>query len=252
MSSYENVFLNHIQLDKRISGSDIENSVKKSDIKDRNLQKHEVRNRILRKYRRNWWKFYSVRKKKTAETSTFTETPRVQSDPSDFRLSRSWPSLGTKDNAGNTLFPETNHDDKILFRGKSLDSAEIQNGPFCTEFPIAEIGTEMSGNRGNGNSPFNSSNSCGSPEGLFSMETNQKSTVSSKVDEKEADSRLCTKCFRELNNNLEHIKSNPSKEVCACGDDAAAQVEGQHEKSNFSNVVEKDQDDQDDLSDMDD
>jgi len=64
----------------------------------------------------------------------------------------------------------TNNHHRHLLHGvnsnHAVDPSGLTGTNLCTDL-ISEIGGELSGNRGNGNSPFNSSNSCGSPECLM-------------------------------------------------------------------------------------
>lgn len=85
---------------------------------------------------------------------------------------------------------------------RNFNSSLMNSETFCTDFPITGISQEFSGIRDNGNSPFNSSNSCGSPEGLTSQEQGSAKPASASC----TDTQSCC----EQNNNSQN-------NGCLCG-----------------------------------
>lgn len=85
---------------------------------------------------------------------------------------------------------------------RNFNSSLMNSETFCTDFPITGISQEFSGIRDNGNSPFNSSNSCGSPEGLTSQEQGSAKPTSASC----TDTQSCC----EQNNNSQN-------NGCLCG-----------------------------------
>ncbi|XP_069127523.1 uncharacterized protein [Argopecten irradians] len=90
------------------------------------------------------------------------------------------------------------------FTLSQLVTSSLSHTNVCSEFPISEIGSELSGNRGNGNSPFNSSNSCGSPESVVIQSSFisrcSKDQGRSAEDHKGSNMNDCDKCNPEHNN----------------------------------------------------
>ncbi|XP_060072272.1 uncharacterized protein LOC132552148 [Ylistrum balloti] len=95
------------------------------------------------------------------------------------------------------------------FTLSQLVTSSLSHTNVCSEFPISEIGSELSGNRGNGNSPFNSSNSCGSPESAV-LQTSYVPRCSKQGQVSVTEGTVCNKlndCDKcsltpEQNNNL--------------------------------------------------
>lgn len=85
-----------------------------------------------------------------------------------------------------------------------LVTSSLSHASVCSEFPISEMGSELSGNRGNGNSPFNSSNSCGSPESAVINTTYNGQRCQGSDTEKCNNTGQCDKCnsHSEPNNNV--------------------------------------------------
>ncbi|XP_033737228.1 uncharacterized protein LOC117325239 [Pecten maximus] len=101
------------------------------------------------------------------------------------------------------------------FTLSQLVTSSLSHTNVCSEFPISEIGSELSGNRGNGNSPFNSSNSCGSPESAviqtsYVPRCSKQGQGSGTEGPKCNNMNDCDNCSPEQNNNL------GTENQCAC------------------------------------
>ncbi|OWF46207.1 uncharacterized protein LOC110456014 [Mizuhopecten yessoensis] len=109
---------------------------------------------VLKKYRKQR---FGVRKKCLPSLQHVLDPETVNTK---FKLQRQQVS---RMQSHETFSSSTRMEDET-FTLSQLVTSSLSHTNVCSEFPISEIGSELSGNRGNGNSPFNSSNSCGSPE----------------------------------------------------------------------------------------
>lgn len=173
MADFNSSFLNHLKQTEKERDQEFMkvNSVKRKPF----VYPGE---KLLRKYKRKIWCIRPHRKKiRKIHKEDMISSPKYQSR-------YSWP-------IGNVA-------KCVLNKRHSFDSAVLPDISHCKDFPISEIGTELSGNRNNGNSPFNSSNSCGSPPDSRLLCKADKTSATRSYNS------LCQKCSMgdsEQNNN---------------------------------------------------
>ncbi|XP_048762026.1 uncharacterized protein LOC125670718 isoform X3 [Ostrea edulis] len=200
MSGFEREFIIHLQ------SVDEHNANGLPKRKGRKEPRRNVYQRLKRKYRKQWWGSGPVKKK----SKYGMQDTKEQKD--DILPSRGEENWMDSDQASWSQFNSRSHasNSSGVHEGRKYDPSLMNSETYCNDFPIAGIVQEFSGNRDNGNSPFNSSNSCGSPEGLTSQEQSQvmgKQVSASSV----TDNQSCS----EQNNNSQ-INGYTCKEDKQC------------------------------------
>lgn len=220
MADFNRSFLDHLKKSEEERAKEL---VKISSTK-RRVVKYPGE-KLLRKYKlKLWHKLVNSRKK---------ENKLLDTASSNLVRRTAWPKNSTV------------HRNFKINSNPSFDPALLPELGPCTDFPIAEIGTEVNGNRNNGNSPFNSSSSCNSPPDshLFTK------TESTQVN-------MCQKCRvrnSEQNNNTDLrctcIKVNVShkdlysEQKCheVDMDYENSDLELEHDDSNKSETIQEEQ-----------
>lgn len=130
------------------------------------------------------------------------------------------------DTGGESVYSEKRGVSNIRYRSRHTDTMKNlssnscvldSSDHVCSDLSMSEMGSELSGNRGNGYSPFNSSNSCGSPECNVASTSDSRhlthhmdiSSVDSQEDSQDEDIPKYS-CLPEQNNNT------GSEQDCSC------------------------------------
>jgi hypothetical protein len=164
MSGFEREFIIHLQSVDDHIGNDLPKR------KEKKAPRSNIYQRLKRKYRKQWWGSGPVKKKskyslQDAEGQKDDVLPSKEEEKWVEGDQTSWSQFHSQSHPANSA--------DVHGEGRKYDPSLMNSETNCNDFPIAGIVQEFSGNRDNGNSPFNSSNSCGSPEGLTSQEQSQ-------------------------------------------------------------------------------
>lgn len=192
MAGFEREFIIHLQ------SIDETNSNKPFTINGAMNEKKDSRNvyrRLLKKYRKQWWGYGASKKK-------FDWQKRKKLKHSSFSSNDEW--VGNQQTPWSEFHStaRTSNSTNLQKESRSFNSSLINSETYCTDFPITGISQEFSGIRDNGNSPFNSSNSCGSPEGLTSQEQGSAKPASAACTDTQS-------CCEQNNNSQDN--------GCLCG-----------------------------------
>ena len=183
MEGFEREFVIHLQTVNEHNSNELCKIQEKMDSKN-------VYRRLKRKYRKLWWGSGSTRRKFNLRKPDKRKNGILQSNEEWMRKSEgSWSEFHSGANTSHTnadLHKETTNFNSSLMKGEYR----------CIDFPITGMAQEFSGIRDNGNSPFNSSNSCGSPEGS----SNQEQPTGKASSGTSTDTKSCC----EQNNNSQN------------------------------------------------
>ncbi|XP_062612958.1 uncharacterized protein LOC134274739 [Saccostrea cucullata] len=200
MAGFEREFIIHLQ---SVGEHNVNGLLKEDPV---NKGKKEVHNsvygRLMKKYRKQWWGSGPAKKKrKTDAQETKKEEDGITASKEEEHWVENNQSSWSQFHSGSCTTNSTG----VLEESRKYNSSLMNSETHCTDFPITGIVQEFPGNRDNGNSPFNSSNSCGSPEDITSQEQSQvlgKQVSASFL----TDTQLC-----EQNNNSQNLG-------CVCKD----------------------------------
>lgn len=176
MADFNRSFLDHIKKTEEEREKEL---IKISSIKSK-LAKYPGE-RLLRKYKHKIW---------------HNKLPVIKKKISKFKRE----DIASGNSVKKISWPKQNNGKFEVNSRQSFEPTLLPEIGPCTEFPIAEIGTEVNGNRNNGNSPFNSSSSCNSPPDTHLFSKSESSHVTS------IEKSTCQKCRirnSEQNNNTD-------------------------------------------------
>lgn len=187
MEGFEREFVIHLQTVSEHNSNEL---CKIPGAVQEKMDSKNVYRRLKRKYRKQWWGSGSTRRKFNFRKPDKRKNGILQSNEKWMRKSEgSWSEFHSGANTSHSnadLHKETTNFNSSLMKGESR----------CIDFPITGMAQEFSGIRDNGNSPFNSSNSCGSPEGS----SNQEQPTGKASSGTSTDAKSCC----EQNNNSQN------------------------------------------------
>lgn len=192
MAGFEREFIIHLQ---SIGESNSNKPLTTNGAMKEKRDSQNVYKRLRKKYRKQWWASGASKKK-------FDWQKRKKLKHGIFSSNDVW--MGNQQTSWSEFHSraDTSNCTNLRKEPRNFNSSLMNSETFCTDFPITGISQEFSGIRDNGNSPFNSSNSCGSPEGLTSQEQGSAKPASASC----TDTQSCC----EQNNNSQN-------NGCLCG-----------------------------------
>ncbi|XP_061191840.1 uncharacterized protein LOC133200113 [Saccostrea echinata] len=194
MAGFEREFIIHLQ---SVGEHNVNGLLKGGPvIKGKKELQNSVYRRLMKKYRRQWWGSGPAKKKRKSDVQeTKNKDDGILENKEDENWVENNQTSWSQFHSGSC----TSNSTGVLEESRKYNSSLMNSETHCTDFPITGIVQEFPGNRDNGNSPFNSSNSCGSPEGITSQEQSQ-------VIGKQVSASLLTDTqFCEQNNNSQNI-----------------------------------------------